>query len=415
MPAPDPQQKDGRGTTQAAGQDHKAKNPWDRNPASPGRKNPWDAPLDRGNGDRGSDGRDIEDFFRRTQDNLFPRAPLGHDKANPGKTLLIIAAALALIWILSGIYTLQPGETAIISHLGQITEMRARPGAGYAEPWPLDNVSIMNTETSHLTQIGAAELPPRHGSVRRSHNVPSPITADGSPVTIDAGIVWKIGDVKSYLTSLQDPEAALRILAGTALDRVVNGEALEDLQADDRAALSERLRSDIQKSLDQLHAGILITSIAIRSVTVPGKLRDADEETVAAQQDADHDRDNANAYRRDLIDKTRSEIEAQLATARKDRDATLAQAREEAEHFNTLLASYRADKETTRLRLYTETMEDILRKAQVTIVDPSTGITALPALPAIGAEPAGSGSESPPPAAVKSPEPSALEASGDSK
>ncbi len=97
-------------------------------------------------------------------------------------------------------------------------------------------------------------------------------------------------------------------------------------------------------------------------------------------------RNEAEAYRNDVIPRARGEAAQIVAAADGERAAAIAEAKGAAARFESVLTAYRANKDITLARLYIETMERVLKSGRLSLVDPALKtVIPIPAFPAVGA------------------------------
>ena len=112
---------------------------------------PW------GQGPRGPSGPgnnppDLEDIIRRGQDRLKQALP-GGGQASPAMFILI-AVALAALWLFQAIYTVQPDELAVELRFGKPKDEVSEPGLHF-HWWPVETVEIANV-AEKLINVGEA-------------------------------------------------------------------------------------------------------------------------------------------------------------------------------------------------------------------------------------------------------------------
>src|SRR4051812_19072242 len=69
-----------------------------------------------------------------------------------------IAIGILVLWILSGIFLVQPDQQAVVTRYGAVTEPRVLPGIHYALPWPIDSVTKLKVQQLQRLVIGG-DLP----------------------------------------------------------------------------------------------------------------------------------------------------------------------------------------------------------------------------------------------------------------
>ncbi len=92
-------------------------------------------------------------------------------------------------------------------------------------------------------------------------------------------------------------------------------------------------------------------------------------------------RNQADAYRNDLIPKARGDGEKIIQEADAYKNEAVAGAKGDANRFNSVLAAYRKGKKITAERIYIETLEEVMSNANKIIIDENSARSVVPYLP----------------------------------
>ena len=93
-------------------------------------------------------------------------------------------------------------------------------------------------------------------------------------------------------------------------------------------------------------------------------------------------KNEAEAYRNEIVPKAKGEASIRVQDAEAYREAVVSKANGDAERFLSVYNAYKNGKEVTIKRLYLETMEDVMSKSNKVIINPSDkGSNVLPYLP----------------------------------
>ena len=180
--------------------------------------------------------------------------------------------------------------------------------------------------------------------------------------------------------SLQDPEAILRDAAQASIREVVGRMTIEDVLSERRDDVASETARILQETIDAYDAGVYITEVQLQEVQPPEEVRQAFDDVVAASQDANRAVNEAKGYRNELLPRARGEAAEIVAAASGYRDAKIAESEGEAERFLAIEREYRRAPEITRKRIYLETMEAVLPKAETVVVEEGAA-QVLPLLP----------------------------------
>ena len=92
-------------------------------------------------------------------------------------------------------------------------------------------------------------------------------------------------------------------------------------------------------------------------------------------------KNEAEAYRNEILPKSRGEAEQRLQNAQAYKQAIVAKAKGEAERFTSVYKAYKNGEEVTSKRMYLETMEDVMQKSDKVILGTDKDANVVPYLP----------------------------------
>jgi membrane protease subunit HflK len=189
--------------------------------------------------------------------------------------------------------------------------------------------------------------------------------------------------------------------AESAMREVIGRTPIQPALTEKRAEIENDTRELLQRMLNDYQSGVEITQVQLLKTAAPTPVVDAFDDVQRAKADKERLRNEAEAYRNDIIPRARGEAArlVQEAEAYKEQVVDLAQG--DAQRFSAVQGAYAQNKETTMRRLYLETMEAVLKGANKIILDGQSG-GAVPYLPlnemlhrAPGAAPSGAAPSAP--------------------
>lgn len=282
-----------------------------------------------------------------------------------GKGLVLIVSLVVIAWISAGVYKVQPDEQGIILRFGKWVETTG-PGLHYHLPYPFETVQLPK-----VTQVNQLRLGNLAGSGQDNLHERQMLTGDENIVEAECAVFWRIKDAGQFLFKVNDPEAAIKIAAESALHEVIGRTPIQAAMSDKRQQIADRTRDLLQTLLDKANSGILITQVQLQRVDPPIAVIDAFNDVQRARADQERARNEAEAYANDIIPRARGEASHinQEAEAYKSQVVNLAEG--DAKGFQSVYASYAKAKDVTAWRLYLESMDEVLRKASKIIIDTS--------------------------------------------
>lgn len=331
--------------------------------------NPWE---DNDNDDNPWQANDTDSARPKIKKFTPKKVPSG-DFMLRGEWILL---GIVLLWLASGFYQVQPNEQGVVLRFGAYTET-TDPGLHYHLPYPIEMVKKVNITQERSINLGVTE-PTNRNNFTESHM----LTGDENIVDINLTIVWRISDAKDYLFNMQSPDQTVRVAAQSVLREIVGQSQMMPIISGDRGKVEDETKDELQKVLNEFGSGIHIVRVKLQKADPPKQVVDAFNEVQRAKADMERFKNEAEAYRNEILPKSRGEATQRLQNAEAYKQATINKAQGEADRFLSVYEAYKQGKEVTAKRLYLETMEDVLAKSDKVIIDQSAkGNNVLPILP----------------------------------
>jgi membrane protease subunit HflK len=332
---------------------------------------PWGSPppTTPGGGSRGP-GPDLDDLIRQAQDAVRKWIPSGTGSAG-GKGLGILGLIVVALWAASGFYRVQPDEEGVVLRFGAF-DRTAAPGLNYHIPWPVESVETPRVTTENLVFIGfrSGDAAAVRGPVGRDVVEESlMLTGDENIIDIDFVVRWRIRDAGDFLFNTRNPENTIKSGAESMMREVIGRTPIQPALTEARGQIEDQVRAGTQAIMDQYKAGVAITQVQLQKVDPPAAVIEAFRDVQRAAADRERQRNEAEAYRNDIIPRARGEAERMIQEAQGFRDSQEARSKGEAARFTSVLGAYSAAPDVTRRRLYIETMEEVLRRNPKVLVD----------------------------------------------
>lgn len=285
---------------------------------------------------------------------------------------------LLVIWLASGFYQVQPNEQGVILRFGHYVDTTSA-GLHYHLPYPIEEVSKVNIDQERSITLGVAEA---YEDTQKSFTESHMLTGDENIVDINLTVVWKIENAKDYLFNMRDPDQTVRVAAQSVLREIVGQSQMQPIITGDRGKVEDDTKDELQKVLNEFGSGIKIVRVKLQKADPPKQVVDAFNEVQRAKADLERFKNEAEAYRNEILPKARGEAVQKTQDAQAYQEAVVNKAQGEAERFASVYNAYKLGKEVTAKRLYLETMEEVLEKSNKIIIDPSSkGSNVIPYLP----------------------------------
>jgi len=362
--------------------------PWNDN-ANPG---PWGDPPKGNDGARPDDGGrgreepprrpppppppplgpNLSEITRRLSEmlNRFRQGPGGQGVSPP--VVGAIVGAVVVVWALTGVYTVQANEEAVITRFGSY-DRSVGPGLHYHLPIPMEQAELVPVTNQNTTVIGGAS----------GAEVPEEslmLTGDENIVDLLFVVQWHISSAADYLFRVRKPDDTVKAVAESAMREVVGRSPLKPILTTGRGEIQSQTLALMQKILDNYHAGVTVDAVQIQSANPPTEVVPAYQDIAKAGQDAQSAINDANTYRNRVVNEAKGDAAKVVQAANGYKQQAVREAQGQADAFNQIDAQYRRAPAVTRQRIYIETMQNVLTHNRKVIVD-AKGATAPIILP----------------------------------
>ena len=344
---------------------------------------PWGSPPGGGNGSgRGPTPPNIDKLIRDIQEKIKKFLPGGASTGN--KPIFFGLIVLIIIWALTGLYRVLPDEQGVVLRFGKYVST-TQPGLNYHIPYPIENVF-----TPKVTKVNRMDIGFRSGSDTGFSSgggvadVPEEslmLTGDENIVNIDFSVFWVIKDAGKFLFKIQDPQGTVKAASETAMREVIAKSKIQPILTEGRSKIEIETQEIIQNILDEYESGIQITQVQTQKADPPDQVIDAFRDVQAARADMERSKNEAEAYRNDVIPRSRGEAAKILQSAEAYKKEVVAKAEGEASRFISIYNEYAQAKEVTQERMYLETMEKVMADIDKVIIDKNASSGVVPYLP----------------------------------
>ncbi|MEM6534585.1 MAG: FtsH protease activity modulator HflK [Pseudomonadota bacterium] len=336
------------------------------------------SPWSRGGKDGGGD---LEEQMRRMQERFSRRGNGGGGRGRGGRGpslgpggFLLLGVVGLVAWLATGIVIVDEGERAAVFRFGEY-QKNFTPGFHVHLPTPIETHEILPSEGQKQTTIGVNDQERLM------------LTGDENIVDVQFTVFWRYNteQPEKYILfvdhgNLNGQQSKLIKDAGESVMREVVGKSsLDAVITTGRRTIQDTVKDRLQQLLTDYDAGVAIENVEIQEAQQPGPVRAAFIDVVNANQDAEKVIQQANQYKNGIVNRADGQAKQIIQDAEAYRDQVIADATGQADRFKQILSEYRKAPRVTRERMYLETMERVLGRADKLILDSDSG--AVPYLP----------------------------------
>lgn len=380
-------------------------------------KGPW------GQYPSGNDGNkqpeEFDELIRKGQDKirqLFPKG--GYNKPNhsgggiPGGNAGLLGLALGILilvgWLLTGVYTVDAKEEAVVLRFGQYVRTES-PGLKYHIPSPIERIVKVRVTERYIDVIdaGGGNSDEQFAYANKGENGLLMLTGDENIVDISFEVQWQIADARKFLFNIRDQRITVRNAAESAMREVIATTPINDILSEDRITAQQQTKLLLQEILDSYDAGVVVKEINMNAVPprssitvevlpsatkleqvddlqpkqVTTTVADAFKDVQAAINNKQEKINIARGYANQQIPIARGEVERIILDAQAYKQEVVSRSQGDSARFLAVYEEYRKAKDVTRKRIYLETLEAILPDMDKMVIDKSVGSHAVPYLP----------------------------------
>ena len=322
-------------------------------------KDPWG---NRG-GNGGNDGPpDLDEVFKKFMNKLNGLlggsgggSNRGVSSGNSSAGIIALVVIAAIIWLLTGTYKITEAERGVVLTFGKHS-YTVESGLHWHFPAPIQKVLKVDVSNIH----------------EYSHNG-TMLTQDQNIIDIEITIQYQVGSAEDYFFNMRSPVRTLAEASESALRQHVGRSTMDYVFGEGREDIAVSTQETTQKILDNYKSGLQIVRVNMQEAKPPEAVKASFDDVTKAVEDEDKLRNQAEAYRNEILPTARGQSAQMLEQAKAYKQEVVARAEGDAQRFNSLYSEYRKAPAVTRDRLYIETVESVLSQTSKIMVDVEGG------------------------------------------
>ena len=298
---------------------------------------------------------------------------------------------LAAAYALTGFYSVQPNERAVVRRCGRVLPQVSAPGLHFGLPYGIDRVVKVRVQEQKQVGVGMSRLSRSAGEIpagaanqtgvginqwsRALGRQLQPqeaecLTGDNNVILLSANVHYQIEDVRQYLFNTANVPVLVENAVAGALCGEVSKMEVDDVLTTRRGWIQAEVQRHAQDTLDTYRTGVRITSVLLDERTEPPQeVADAFRDVTAAREDQQRAISEAEGYAARLRQSAEADADSLLRQAEGFARQTTLMAESGAERFRLLQAELAEGRELTIRRLILETMEEVLPRMKKIIAD----------------------------------------------
>lgn len=289
------------------------------------------------------------------------------DMRGAGLGAVVVAAIAAFLWLVSGFFIVQEGQTAVVMTFGKVSHMTP---AGFNWRWP---APIQSHEIVNVSSVRTVEVGYRGSAKNKQLQESLMLTEDENIIDIQFAVQYRLKNAADWLFNNRDQEEVIKQVAESAIREVVGHSKMDFVLYEGREKVALDVGQLMQQILDRYKSGVQVANVTMQGVQPPEQVQAAFDDAVKAGQDRERAKNEGQAYANDVIPKARGAVSRLLQEAEGYKARVMSTSEGDASRFKQVLVEYEKAPAVTRDRIYLETMQEIFTNTTKVMVDAKSG------------------------------------------
>ena len=240
-------------------------------------------------GGKGPDYDKLSDAFKR----------LPHLSTPSGGKVKWILLALVGVWLLSGIYIVNPDEEGVVLRFGKYVRT-VGAGPHYALPFPIETVYKPKVTQVQRVEVGFRSVAQgrtfQQGANRSLPEEASMLTGDENIVNVQFSVQYQIKNPVEYLFNVTNQAAVVKNAAEAAMREVIGNSLIDSALTDGKLQIQTEATQLLQEILDRYKVGVRVIAVQLQDVHPPKEVSDAFKDVASAREDKSRIINEAEAH-----------------------------------------------------------------------------------------------------------------------
>lgn len=287
------------------------------------------------------------------------------------RALMII---LVVVFLGSGIFTVNPNEMAVLLRLGKPvgsgSDAILRPGLHWSFPSPIDEIVRIPVGESHTVEATncwyqvtpemeiSGGLPPSLSTLQPGVDGYA-LTSDGNIIHAQATAKYRIADPLRYAFGFRGATNILENALNNAVLHAAARHTAEEALYKDKTGFQDAVRRRFVQTIEKANMGIQLEPIQVQTFP-PMYVKEAFDQVLEAEQALSEARNTAEGEADEITRKAVGEGRALISDGITRSNMLVQTLRAESEAFSDQLADYQRTPRLFRERLLVETMSQVL-------------------------------------------------------
>jgi membrane protease subunit HflK len=302
-------------------------------------------------------------------------------KKDIGFGLSIGLIVILLLWLLSGLFIVNPAEEAVVLRLGKYNET-LQPGLHWYARF-IDTKYLVDIRKIYAFSLAGdfltksseqGDMPSQYIKIVTAAKEPGS-SSDQSKnlVNVELNVQYRIADPRAYLFKVVNPDDTIQQVAAGALSDVIGTMKLDEVLTTGRESLSSGVLERVKQVLGTYQTGLEVVAVTLRKVQAPDQVSAAFSDVNKADQDKSTYIQQAQAYASKVVPLAQGVAARTLADANAYSQQVVLGAQANVAKYAAVLKAYLEAPEITGERMYLEAMETVLHSTTKVLVGTNAG------------------------------------------
>lgn len=277
-----------------------------------------------------------------------------------------VVAIAAAVMVFDGTYQVAEQEQAVVTTFG-VAKAVPETGLHFKIPF-IQKVEKVNTT---IQGFAIGYNPDSYETVAKEGIM---ITSDYNFINVDFFVEYRIADPVDYLYASKEPEAILKNITQSSIRTVIASYPVDDVLTTGKSEIQSKIKDMIMKKLEEQNIGIQLVNISIQDSEPPTQeVIQAFKAVETAKQGKETALNNANKYRNEKLPEAEAKVDQIIQEAEAEKQVRINEAEAEVARFNAMYEEYSKNPSVTKMRMFYETMENVLPGMEI-IIDSGEGV-----------------------------------------
>jgi len=272
---------------------------------------------------------------------------------------IAVAVIVVLILLFGSFYTIGEQEQAVLTTFG-VAKSVTESGLHFKIPFVQEVEKVNTTIQGFSIGYDVNDVSIEDESLM--------ITSDYNFVNVDFYLEYRISDPVKAVYSSDDPVAILKTIAQSCIRTTIGSYDVDSVLTSGKNEIQAEIRQMIMDKLTIYDIGVQLVNITIQDAEPPTTaVMEAFKAVESAKQGKETSINNANKYRNEKLPAAEAQVDKVLQGAEAAKAERINEATGQVARFNAMYEEYVKYPTVTKLRMFYETMEDVLPNMKIVI------------------------------------------------